>query len=124
MEYSGKYGSVELKTMKTERKEKYVIKAKIRENEYYIETDDREFAFNLFAKFAGKVGAKIEPDVIKVEITKNKKIIVHLGKWLNVDNNVEYAVFMNTITPYGNEEDVYLPASGVIRSFVVDLRPK
>jgi len=113
----GKYGFAEIKFVER----RYIVRAKIRESEYYIESNDKEFAIHLFAKFAGKVGAVITPEIIKVEVTKNGKVVAHLGKWLRLDDGVDYALFMNTITPHGREEDVYLPASGVIRSFVIDL---
>jgi len=115
---SGRYGEVEIKFVER----KYIVKARIRNYNYYVETDDREYAIGTFTRLAGKVGAIIErPELIKVEITKRRKIIAHIGKWLRLGDGVNHAIFVSTITPYGREEDTYIPANGVVRSFVIDL---
>jgi len=123
MEYrvSGKYGTVELKT----EAERYIVRArinKIRKSEYHIETNDREFALNAFAKFVGKVGADLTPDVIIIEITRNRKMVIHFAKTFQYGDGYEHIVPFSTITPGGSVEDVYIPVNGVVKMQFIRLQ--
>lgn len=116
---SGKYGETKIVYMDGIAK----VVATVREKHYSIETNDIEYAFNRFAYFVGKIGANLFPDMLLVEVTRRKKVAAHFCKIFEYDG-YGYVVPFKTITPYGREEDVYIPARGVIRRYFIRLNNK
>jgi len=108
MEYrvTGKYGWVTITATNSIAK----VEASIKGKSYRLETNDTEYAFNLFSRFVGSIGADLVPEVAEIEITKNGKVVIHLGSIF--DNHI---VLFRTILPSGVEEETYVPVVGVIK---------
>jgi len=119
MEYriSGEYGETTIKISESEA----IVTAKINGKEYSLKTNDIEHAVRTFVNFAGRVGAEVgTPEVVEVEITKGRKVIVHLGYLIKVGEH-QVHVYLNSILPNGVLERIYLPANGVVRRFHIYL---
>jgi len=86
------------------------VEASVEGKSYHLETNDVEYAFRLFSRFVGAIGAELTPDIAEIEFTRNNKAVIHLGVVFN-----DHILLFRTILPSGVELDEYHPATGVVK---------